>query len=394
MRAARQTGETMFDPGRPLFLQIAESIADSIVDGSLGEEEKAPSTNELAAFHRINPATAAKGVASLTDEGILYTAGHRDVRRHRRARTSGPSGGRPSPAPSPRSWRRRNGWGSPATTCGTSSSTAPRSAAHATRTPPRSTPDFHSTDAASTVSAHPYDRRHHDRRHRRRPSDQDLQGRHRGRRPDAAGGGELHHRPAGRNGSGKTTTISILTAQDFPTTGTVRVLARIRWRNARVLSRLCFVRESEYPDDFTAGHALRAAAMFFPRWDEAFARTLGGGPATAAHHAHQKLSRGQLSAVGVVIGLASRAEIHVLRRAVPGPGRGRARSLFYDGSCRTTRTIRAPSSCPRTSSMRLPTSSRTILLIDDGRLLLHESRRMRCAAARSPSPAAPRPSAT
>lgn len=62
----------MFDAGRPLFLQIAEAIADSIVDGSLAEEEKAPSTNELAAFHRINPATAAKGVASLTDEGILY----------------------------------------------------------------------------------------------------------------------------------------------------------------------------------------------------------------------------------------------------------------------------------------------------------------------------------
>ncbi|HJA39336.1 MAG TPA: GntR family transcriptional regulator [Candidatus Brevibacterium intestinigallinarum] len=62
----------MFDPGRPLFLQIAESIEDSIVDGSLAEEEKAPSTNELAAFHRINPATAAKGVAALTDQGILF----------------------------------------------------------------------------------------------------------------------------------------------------------------------------------------------------------------------------------------------------------------------------------------------------------------------------------
>ncbi|WP_051298058.1 GntR family transcriptional regulator [Brevibacterium album] len=62
----------MFDSGRPLFQQIAEAIEDSIVDGSLGEEEKAPSTNELAAFHRINPATAAKGVASLTDRGILY----------------------------------------------------------------------------------------------------------------------------------------------------------------------------------------------------------------------------------------------------------------------------------------------------------------------------------
>ncbi|MEJ1089113.1 GntR family transcriptional regulator [Microbacterium sp. Mu-80] len=61
----------MIDEGRPLFVQIAEAIEDSILDGSLAEDEKAPSTNELAAFYRINPATAAKGVAVLTDKGIL-----------------------------------------------------------------------------------------------------------------------------------------------------------------------------------------------------------------------------------------------------------------------------------------------------------------------------------
>lgn len=62
----------MIDDGRPLFVQIAESVEDAIVDGSLAEEAQAPSTNELAAFHRINPATAAKGVAMLTDKGVLY----------------------------------------------------------------------------------------------------------------------------------------------------------------------------------------------------------------------------------------------------------------------------------------------------------------------------------
>ena len=61
----------MVDEGRPLFLQIAESVEDSIIDGSLSEQDKAPSTNELAAFHRINPATAAKGIAMLTDKGVL-----------------------------------------------------------------------------------------------------------------------------------------------------------------------------------------------------------------------------------------------------------------------------------------------------------------------------------
>lgn len=61
----------MIDEGRPLFLQIADAIEDSILDGSLDEEGQAPSTNELAAFYRINPATAAKGVAMLAEKGIL-----------------------------------------------------------------------------------------------------------------------------------------------------------------------------------------------------------------------------------------------------------------------------------------------------------------------------------
>ncbi len=62
----------MIDEGRALFLQIAEQIEDSIVDGSLPEETQAPSTNELAAFYRINPATAAKGVNMLVESGTLY----------------------------------------------------------------------------------------------------------------------------------------------------------------------------------------------------------------------------------------------------------------------------------------------------------------------------------
>ncbi|MFT4235830.1 MAG: GntR family transcriptional regulator [Microbacterium sp.] len=53
-------------------MQIAEHVEDQIVDGSLAEETRAPSTNELAAFSRINPATAAKGVNMLVDKGVLY----------------------------------------------------------------------------------------------------------------------------------------------------------------------------------------------------------------------------------------------------------------------------------------------------------------------------------
>lgn len=59
------------EEGRPLFVQIAEEIESQVLDGALAEGERAPSTNELAAFHRINPATAAKGINLLVDRGIL-----------------------------------------------------------------------------------------------------------------------------------------------------------------------------------------------------------------------------------------------------------------------------------------------------------------------------------
>ena len=60
------------DESRPIFLQIAEQIEGDIISGVLAEETQVPSTNEFAAFFRINPATAGKGVNLLVDEGILY----------------------------------------------------------------------------------------------------------------------------------------------------------------------------------------------------------------------------------------------------------------------------------------------------------------------------------
>ncbi len=62
----------MNEDAGPIFRQIAAQIENAIVDGSLAEETQAPSSNELAAFHRINPATAAKGLNQLVADGVLY----------------------------------------------------------------------------------------------------------------------------------------------------------------------------------------------------------------------------------------------------------------------------------------------------------------------------------
>ena len=55
----------------PLFVQIASFVADLIVDGTLKPGDQAPSTNQLAQFHEINPATARKGLALLVDDHVL-----------------------------------------------------------------------------------------------------------------------------------------------------------------------------------------------------------------------------------------------------------------------------------------------------------------------------------
>ena len=57
---------------KSIYLQISEMIETDILRGILLEEEQVPSTNELAKLYTINPATAAKGINLLVDEGILY----------------------------------------------------------------------------------------------------------------------------------------------------------------------------------------------------------------------------------------------------------------------------------------------------------------------------------
>lgn len=57
---------------KSIYIQISEMIENDILRDILCEEEKVPSTNELAKLYSINPATAAKGINILVEAGILY----------------------------------------------------------------------------------------------------------------------------------------------------------------------------------------------------------------------------------------------------------------------------------------------------------------------------------
>jgi len=176
----------------------------------------------------------------------------------------------------------------------------------------------------------------------------------------------------GRNGAGKTTVMSILTAQNFATSGDVRVFGEHPYENARVLRRLCFVRESQkYPDDAKPGHAFKTARLFFPNWNEELAQDLIEQFQLPMTRRIKKLSRGQLSAVGVIIGPASRAEITFFDEPYLGLDAA-ARQIFYD------RLLQDYAEHPRTvilSSHLIDEVSNLIervLVIDRGRIVMDE----------------------
>ena len=62
----------LLSQNKSIYLQVSEMIETDILRGILLEEERVPSTNELAKQYTINPATAAKGINLLVDEGIVY----------------------------------------------------------------------------------------------------------------------------------------------------------------------------------------------------------------------------------------------------------------------------------------------------------------------------------
>jgi|SRR5690625_3178586 len=56
----------------PIYLQIAHSIENEIINNRLSIDDQVPSTNEFSKSMNVNPATAGKGLNELVNQGILY----------------------------------------------------------------------------------------------------------------------------------------------------------------------------------------------------------------------------------------------------------------------------------------------------------------------------------
>jgi len=176
----------------------------------------------------------------------------------------------------------------------------------------------------------------------------------------------------GRNGAGKTTLMQLLTGQQFATSGSIKVFGESPVENARVLSNVSFIKESQkYPDDFKVKHVFRSAPWFFAEWDAEFAELLIDEFRLPVYRRIKKLSRGQLSSIGVIVGLASRAPLTFFDEPYLGLD-AVARQLFYD------RLLQDYAEHPRTVILsthlidEVANLLEHVLVIDAGRIIIDQ----------------------
>ncbi|WP_127509033.1 ABC transporter ATP-binding protein [Paenibacillus humicus] len=176
----------------------------------------------------------------------------------------------------------------------------------------------------------------------------------------------------GRNGAGKTTLMHVLTAQLFATSGEVKVFGSDPFENEEALRKICFIKESQkYPENFRVCDVLAVASSLYPRWSAETAEQLLKEFRLPQNKRVKKLSRGMLSAVGIIVGLASRAELTLFDEPYLGLD-AVAREIFYRN------LIQEYAELPRTivlSSHLIDEVSgllEHIYLIDRGRLILDE----------------------
>lgn len=174
----------------------------------------------------------------------------------------------------------------------------------------------------------------------------------------------------GRNGAGKTTMMQLLTGQEFRSAGDIRVFGENPVENSGVLARTCFVKENQkYPDDYKPVHVFRSAPWFFPNWDAEFARRLISDFRLPLNRRIKKLSRGQLSAIGVIVGLASRAPLTFFDEPYLGLD-AVARQTFYD------RLLEDYAEHPRTVVLsthlidEVSNLLEHVIVIDEGRIVI------------------------
>lgn len=177
----------------------------------------------------------------------------------------------------------------------------------------------------------------------------------------------------GRNGAGKSSLLAVLAGYRRESGGTVRIGGQPVFENAAVTGQVCLIRGTgdAAPPSLKVADVLRFAELLRPGWDAEFAAELLDGFGVPLNKTAGSLSHGKQCALGITIGLASRAPLTLFDESYLGldaPSRYR----FYDA------LLADVMANPRTVVLsthlieEVSALFEEVLILDEGRLMLHE----------------------
>ena len=127
----------------------------------------------------------------------------------------------------------------------------------------------------------------------------------------------------GRNGAGKTTLLSILSGQNPATKGEISYNGGPVWEKQEALNHICFSRElnpmnGNGANTMKVKEYLRAASIYMPAWDKQMAKKLIREFELDVNKRINRLSKGMMSMVTIIVALASKADFTLLDEPVAG----------------------------------------------------------------------------
>lgn len=134
----------------------------------------------------------------------------------------------------------------------------------------------------------------------------------------------------GRNGAGKTTFMEILAGHILANSGEITIDGEKPFDNQRLMESICLIKEGDnFKRDLKVKQVLRLYSLFYPTWDPELADELMTVYNLKRNARVKTLSKGMASALGVIVGLASKAPITIFDEPYIGLDAA-ARQKFYD----------------------------------------------------------------
>lgn len=177
----------------------------------------------------------------------------------------------------------------------------------------------------------------------------------------------------GHNGAGKTTLLNILANLMPASAGEILFNGESIFDHPTKMNQICFISESDnFHNQLTIKEIMNINQLFYPNWDQGYADSMLELFRLTKKLKVKHLSKGMQSALGIIVGLASKAPVVIFDEPYIGLDAA-GRSLFYE------LLLEEYTENPRLFIMSTHLIDEAaelfndIIIIQDGKLVLHDT---------------------